>query len=352
MSIKSIKLTYDNCRTSSADYKSVLELKNKNILVTGGTGFVGKWLTEMVCFLNAEYKLKIKLYLLARDTESFKTEVPHLAKNPCVNLIQQDVRHLSELPKDINYVINAAGSPDRREHASRPLNTIETFYKGTQAILDESFRLPGLHKIIHLSSNYIYGSLSSEKIKETDLGTLDCNSINATYAEIKRMCETLCAVCGNQQHLPVIIVRPFSFVGPYQKLDKPWAINNFIRDAIHGGPIKILGNGNTVRSYLYGSDLAFWLLKILVKGKVDTVYNIGSSQSITLKDLADTIRCVVNHKLEIISRASKEVYNATSKSVPDISLLVKHVNVEEKYTLTEALENTVTWNKLVKGAAP
>ena len=101
MSAKAIKLTYDNCHTSSADFNSLQELKNRTILITGGTGFVGKWLTEMVCYLNAEHKLNLKLYLLARDTESFKTEVPHLAKNPCVNLIQQDVRHLSELPKDI-----------------------------------------------------------------------------------------------------------------------------------------------------------------------------------------------------------------------------------------------------------
>ncbi len=348
MSAKANKLTYDNCSKSSTDFKSVLELKGKTILITGGTGFIGKWLTEMVCFINAEHKLNIKLYLLARDTESFKTEVPHLAKNPCVNLIQQDVRHLSEMPKDVNFVINAAGSPDRIEHASKPLSTIDTFYKGTNSILDECFRLPGLHKIIHLSSNFIYGNLNSDKIKETDMGSLDCNSINATYGEIKRMTETLCAVYGNQQHLPITIVRPFSFVGPYQKLEKPWAINNFIRDAIHGGPIKILGNENTQRSYLYGSDMAFWLLKILVKGKTDTVYNIGSAHSISLKELAETIKGLVDKKLEVISRSSKEVYASNSKSIPDISLITKHVQVEETFTLSEALENTIAWNKLLK----
>lgn len=348
MSTKAIKLTYDNCRTSCADYNSLQELKNSTILITGGTGFVGKWLTEMVCYLNTEHKLNIKLYLLARDTESFRTEVPHLAKNPCVNLIQQDVRHLSELPKDINYVINAAGSPDRTEHVSKPLSTIDTFYKGTNSVLEECFRLPSLRKIIHLSSNYIYGILINDKIKETDMGTLDCNSINATYGEIKRMAETLCSVYVNQQHLPITIVRPFAFVGPYQKLEKPWAINNFIRDAIHGGPIKILGNGNTQRSYLYGSDLAFWLLKLLVKGKIDTVYNVGSSNSITIKDLAESVKNIVDKKLEVIERSSKEVYNQTSKAIPDTSLILKDIQVKESYSLTEALEHTINWNKLIK----
>ena len=348
MSAKAIKLTHDNCSKSCVDINSLSELKNKSILITGGTGFVGKWLTEMVCFLNAEKKLNIKLYLLARDTESFKTEVPHLAKNSCINLIQQDVRHLSELPKDVNYVINAAGSPDRMEHASKPLSTIDTFYKGTNSVLEECFRLPGLHKVLHLSSNYIYGNLSKDKVSETDMGTLDCNTINATYAEIKRMTETLCAVYGNQQHLPITVVRPFAFVGPYHKLDKPWAINNFIRDAIHGGPIKILGDENTQRSYLYGSDMAYWLLKLLVKGKIDTVYNLGSANSITLRNLAESVKNIVDKKLDIVARSSKEVYTTHSKSIPDISLITKHAGIQENFTLVESLENTINWNKLMK----
>ena len=348
MSVNAIKLTYNNCATSSVDYKPFLELKNKTIFVAGGTGFVGKWLTEMICFLNAEYKLNIKLILLARNTDSFLSEVPHLAKNSSVHLIQQDVRYLSELAKEINFVINAAGSPDRREHANKPLSTIETFYKGTSSILNECFRLSELRKIIHLSSNFVYGHFYNDKIKETDLGNLDCNSINATYGEVKRMTETLCAVYGNQQQLPITIVRPFSFIGPYQKLDKPWAINNFIRDAIIGGPIKILGDENTRRSYMYGSDLASWLLKLLVTEKTEAVYNIGSSRGVSLKELAETIKGIVDNKIDIIYRSSKDNYNTTPHSIPDISKITKDLNVKECFSLDEALTYTINWNKLIK----
>jgi len=340
-----VKLTFDNCRKSCQDFNSLLELKNKTILVTGGTGFMGKWLAEMVCYLNAEHKLNCKLYLLARDIESFKNEVPHLAKNPCIHLIEHDVRRLGELPKDINYVINAAGSPDRIEHASKPLSTIDTFYKGTSSVLEECFRLPSLYKIIHVSSNYVYGNYNNAKITESDLGTLDCNSINATYGEVKRMAETLCAVYRNQQQLPITIIRPFAFIGPYQKLDKPWAINNFIRDALLGGPIKILGNENTQRSYLYGSDMAYWMLKILIKGSTDSVYNIGSSYSVSLKDLASKISALMEKETEVIIRSSKETYTFTSISVPDLSRLNKEVNVSETFSLEEALTNTIIWNK-------
>ena len=71
MSAKAIKLTYENCGKSSADYSSLAELKNKTILITGGTGFVGKWLTEMVCYLNTEHK--------------FKTGNTHVFKNAQLN---------------------------------------------------------------------------------------------------------------------------------------------------------------------------------------------------------------------------------------------------------------------------
>ena len=68
----------------------------------------------------------------------------------------------------------------------------------------------------------------------------------------------------SELYLPIIIVRPFAFIGPFQSLDKPWAVNNFIRDAILGGPIRILGNELTTKSYMYGSDLAYFILNLLV----------------------------------------------------------------------------------------
>ena len=89
-------------------------------------------------------------------------------------------------------------------------------------------------------------------------------------------------------------------------------------------------------------------MKLLAKGKTDTVYNVGSANSISLKGLAESIKNIVDKKLEVIERSSKEVYNQTSKSTPDLSLIIKDTQVKENYTLTEALEHTVNWNKLMK----
>ena len=95
-----------------------------------------------------------------------------------------------------------------------------------------------------------------EPIAEKSFEGFDPSAFPAAYAEAKRYGESLCTLFRNQFRLPIVNVRPFSFVGPYQSLDAPWAINNFIRDVVMRQPIRIQGDGTAVRSYMYGADMA------------------------------------------------------------------------------------------------
>jgi nucleoside-diphosphate-sugar epimerase len=338
-----------DCRASLSGYIPSLEvLRGQSILVTGGTGFIGKWLTEVISVLNEEESFGIKLYLLARDMEDYRAEVPHLAGLKYVTLIEQDIRNISMLPEDVRWIIHAAGSPDNRTHVSNPLKTIETFYKGTQALLDACLRLPGLNKFVHLSSNTVYGhplQSSPQGIKETEIGISDSNTVNAAYSEAKRMAETVCAIYRNQQKLPVVITRPFSFIGPYQNLEKPWAINNFIRDSILNGPIRILGNENTVRSYLYGSDVACWLLMALAKGKTAATYNIGGDEPISLKELTGKITSNFHNKIDVLVKYSKAYPAHSSISIPDTTAIKKDIGVKQQISFETALKKTIDWYK-------
>ena len=337
-----------DCDKSLAGKQELLnDLRNKSVLVTGGTGFVGKWIAEAISLLNEEHFFNIKLYILARNTEDFKEEVPHLANKPFITLLESDVRNISQLPNDVNFIINAAGSPDSREHITNPLKTLDILYKGTFALLDACLRLPNLTKVLHISSGNIYGQFTGkvDKIKENQLGSFDCNSVNATYSEGKRLSETLCSIYRNQQKLPIVIVRPFSFIGPYQGLEKPWAINNFIRDGLLGGPIRILGNEETVRSYLYGSDMAFWLLSALANGKTGAVYNIGGEEPISLKSLATKIKASFTQKIEILFKYSKQYPATPSILIPDTTAIKTDLCVDQIINFDLALEKTIYWYK-------
>ena len=141
-------------------------------------------------------------------------------------------------------------------------------------------RLNGFKKMLHISSGLVSGvtNASQKEISETQMNGFDCNSSSNIYAEAKRCSESIVSSYMTLYKI-ITIARPFTFIGPYQKIDKPWALNNFIRDAFNGVPIRILGNENTRRSYIYGSDAAVWMLNILLNGKNGTAYNVGGDIS-------------------------------------------------------------------------
>lgn len=346
MKNKQLNIIENDCDEVTSGTVDALEmLRNERVLIIGGTGFVGKWLTELVIFLNDHYKFNVSLSLLSRQPETVYNDLPHLMKRKDVTLIRQDVRNLVEIPSDVSYVIHAAASPDSRTHSSDPIQTISVIVNGTQAVLSASSDHPTLKKILYLSSGLVYGPqpLDLINMNEKYRGAPSCNSITSVYAEAKRCAENLCAAYSSQYKIPVVIIRPFAFIGPYQSLDKPWAINNFLRDGIAGGPIRILTDGETVRSYMYASDMAFWILRILAGGISGVAYNVGSPDSVTLKDLAEKIAIKFTPKTDIKIGTLFADSKYQSRFVPDVSLAKKSLGLDLKVNMDDALKRTLAF---------
>lgn len=324
-------------------------LQGARLLVTGGTGFVGTWLAWTVSVLNDEYGLGIDLRLLSPNATAFATRVPELADRPDVTLVERDVRDLGELSAEVTHVIHAAGTPDSRVHVSDPVRTMSVIADGSKAVLEAVSSLPELRSVLMLSSGLVYGDLppSLERVPETYRSGPECNTIASVYAESKRFAETLSAAYVSQYKLPLVTARPFAFIGPYQLLDKPWAINNFIRDAIHGGPIRILGNPETVRSYMYPADLAVWLLSLLTSGVPGTVYNVGSPNSVTLRELAEAIAGQFAESPEIVWRPVGD--QKASRFVPDVTRAAS-LGLDLTVDLDEALARTIAWHSARAGS--
>jgi len=324
------------------------ELKNEKILITGGTGFMGTWLAEIITFLNDNFNFNTQLFLLSTRASTFRERLPNLAFRPDITLIERDVRNLTDISNEVTWIIHAAASPDSRIHASDPLRTIEVIVDGTDSVLEYATRLPEIKKILNISSGQIYGVQPWELkgIPENFIGGLDCSALNSAYPESKRIAETICSVYRNQQRLPIVNARPFAFIGPYQGLDRPWAINNFIRDSMLGGPIRILGDGQTVRSYMYPSDMAWWLLNILVHGTVGMSYNVGSPESITLQELAEKIACQSPKSPKIIRGISDDKSLRSSRFVPNVDLAENSLGLKITTDLDTAIKRTILWNQL------
>ena len=344
------EIILEDCKSVTSGQISRLEpLKNEKILITGGTGFMGTWLAEIITFLNDTYQFNTQLYLLSTHAHSYREKVPHLATRRDITLIERDIRNLKDLPEDVSWIIHAAANPDSRAHASDPLRTVEVIVDGTDAVLEYASRLPEVKKILNISSGQIYGAQPRDLggIPENFVGGLDCSAFNAAYPESKRIAETICSIYRNQQRLPIVNARPFAFIGPWQGLDRPWAINNFIRDAILGGPIRILGDGQTVRSYMYPSDMAWWLLNILVRGKTGMNYNVGSPEAITLQDLAEKIAGQFPKPPKIRSGLSKDTSLNVSRFVPSVDLAIKTLDLKITTNLDTAIKRTILWNQMV-----
>lgn len=348
MRLDALNLVRRDCEQIAADISGVEVLRNEHLLITGGTGFVGTWLAELITFLNDQYGLEIKLTLLSIRANDFRNKAPHLAFRPDVTLVQQDVRNIVDIPKEVGWIIHAAGNPDNRQHASDPLQVIRVIAQGTTAVLEAATRLPDLKKFLNISSGLVYGPQPWDLtgLSEDSFSGLDCALVSAAYTEGKRFGETLCATYRNQHRLPVVNTRPFAFLGPYQYLDRPWAINNFINDCLRGGPIRIQGDGETIRSYMYASDMAWWLLNMLVQGVVGKSYNVGSSQEITLAQLAEKVASNFPIRPKIILGASSDRNLRRSKFVPDVSLAKNTLKLRVTVDLETAIQRTIQWNQI------
>jgi len=314
------------------------KLKNSHILVTGGTGFVGKWILEAIVFLNDNFKFNITLYLLARNRNSFIDQKINNRKD--IIFIKNDIRSIKELPQDIDYIIHAAATPDNKEHMSNPVETMDVISQGTKQLLDSALALNNLKKILNISSGQVYGTLNSSHIAENDIGNLDMSSIKSIYPEAKRYSETLSLAYKSLYKLPIVQVRPFAFIGPHMEFNKPWAVNNFIYDAIKFKKIKILGNGKPIRSYMYPTDMAWWILNMLVHERNGVAYNLGSHEGISLENLALKIKNLLGNdiKIDILNMNNEE-----SSFVPDLALVKNELNLNIKVQIDKALDNTIKW---------
>ncbi|MFZ2456926.1 MAG: NAD-dependent epimerase/dehydratase family protein [Candidatus Altiarchaeia archaeon] len=341
-----------DCKEATQDTAPLLaNLKNETILVTGGTGFMGTWLTEVLAYLNDNQGFNTKIILLSQNAYNFSLKAPHLATRKDVSLIEKDVRNLMEIPEEVSYIIHAAANPDNRLHSSDPIKVMSVISKGTESVLSAATRLPNIKKMLNISSGLIYGPqpLELEKMSEEYRGVSDCSSITSIYPEAKRYGESLCTAYRSQFKLPIVTARPFAFIGPYQLLDKPWAINNFIRDSLIGGPIRILGDKETVRSYMYASDMAVWILRILANGKPGLTYNVGSPHAITLKELAEKIAQNYPSPPKIVSDEQTRGGAKRSRFIPDTSLGEKTLGLTQKVDIDEAIRCTIMWNKSFYG---
>lgn len=321
------------------------ELSGARIFITGGTGFFGTWLLETLLCADRAYDLGVEAVVLTRDPTAFLERNPHLAEAHKLSFRQGDVRTF-ELPSGtFSHVIHAATQASVTLNRKQPELMRDVIVSGTRRALDLALR-SGARRFLLASSGAVYGRQRPDIafVGEDDLGLAAPLETPDAYAEGKREAESLCRQAA-QERLTATIARGFAFVGPHLPLGSHFAIGNFIRDALRGGPIDIRGDGTPYRSYLYASDLAVWLWTILLKGAGGRAYNVGSERRITVGELARLVAAEISPGAEVRIAEQPVPGRPPEQYVPSTARARSELGLTETVCLESALRRTASWVK-------
>jgi len=268
-------------------------LRGASLFISGGTGFFGTWLLEAMLAANRAHSLGCRVLVLSRNRTRFAEKAPHLAADPVVSLLAGDVRNFAFPEGPVTHVIHAATESTSNLNASDPQEMFDVCVEGTRRMLALA-REKRAARFLFTSSGAVYGRQPPDlsHTPEDFLGGPNPLDGRNAYAEGKRAAELLCGIAAGssaEAALHVSIARCFAFVGPHLPLDAHFAIGNFIRDCLAGGPIRIGGDGTPFRSYLYAADLVEWLFTILLRGEAGRAYNVGSEEAVSIQQLADRV---------------------------------------------------------------
>ena len=319
-------------------------LRGARFLITGGTGFMGCWLLESLLHANQKFDLGLHAVVLTRDPSAFARKAPHLAASPALQFVQGDVLHLPDFEGEFTHLIHGATDASTQLVAENPHLMFETIVSGTQQVLEFARHMKVDHALF-LSSGAVYGRQPAdlERMPETWFGGPECANATAAYAEGKRAAETLCAIFAQQHGVPISMARCFAFVGPHLPLDAHFAIGNFIRDALAGGPIQVRGDGSPLRSYLYASDLTVWLWHLLLRGNPGMAYNVGSEDAISIAELATEVSQVLGG-VEVHTHGQADPTRLPERYVPSTERIRSTLGLAQTIPLREGIRRTAAWH--------
>ena len=319
-------------------------LRGQRLLLTGGTGFIGKWLLATFLEANRRFDLSAEVVLLSRNPSSFLDEFPELRNATGVIWVSADVRDLTpEAVGHCSFAVHAATDVAASSDAGEILDTCIT---GTRRVLEALSTGHENIRLLLLSSGAVYGRMTAgiQVIPEEWAGAPDPLSTSSAYGEGKRVSELMAVMAAaGRPGLEVAIARCFAFVGPYLPLDKHFAIGNFINSAMQNEDLFIEGDGTPLRSYLYAADLAWWLWTMLFDAPNGRAFNVGGTESLSISALANRVNNALLGSGEVRLGQPPLLGSAPQSYVPATRRIAEELNLKQVVDLDEAIRRTARW---------
>jgi UDP-glucose 4-epimerase len=278
----------------------------RKALVTGGAGFIGSHLCELL--LGAGWEV----YALDDLSTGSLQNVQHLAERRDFHLVVESVLSpavVNELVHKCDVVYHLAAAVGVRLIVEQPVHTLVTNLEGTEVVLDHCNRFG--KRVLVASTSEVYGNSRAEDplVETADRTYGPTTARRWAYADSKAMDEFLALAYHQERGLDCVIVRLFNTVGPRQSGQYGMVIPRFVERALAGAPLEIHGDGTQTRCFCHVADTIRALEGLMEDPETSgEIYNIGSQDRISILDLAEKVRAATGSGSELAFVPYDQVY--------------------------------------------
>ncbi len=315
------------------------------ILITGGAGFIGSHLSDAYIARGDEVFVIDDL-----STGSFEN-IQHLKNHPRFHYTIDNVQNLpilAELVDQCDVIFHLAAAVGVKLIVESPVRTIETNVRGTEAVLGLANKKK--KKVLVASTSEVYGL--SDQVPFREDGNLVMGATTKgrwSYACSKAIDEFLALAYWREKKLPCIVVRLFNTVGPRQTGQYGMVIPNFVKQALAGRPLTVFGDGSQTRCFGFVGDVVQALVKLMDSpDAVGHVYNIGSTEELSILQLAERIKVLTASASEIVfipyTEAYEEGFEDMPRRVPSVEKLDALIGYKPDTTLDDILRTVIDFH--------
>ena len=326
----------------------------KNALITGGAGFIGSHL----CGKLLERGWKVRA--IDNLSTSRLRNIKQYLKDPKFKFYEDTIANKSlmrRLIKQSDLIFHLAAAVGVKYILEHPLTSIVTNVKGTENVLEMASQY-GI-KVIVASTSEVYGKhpLACKPFKEDDDRVMGPTSVSRWgYAEAKAIDEFLALAYFKENKLPVVIVRFFNVVGPVQLGVYGMVLPRLIQQALNNKPLTVYGDGQQLRSFTYIDDVIYALIALAEEKRAEgEIFNIGSYQTISIKDLAAKIKRKTHLKKPIKYISFRKAFGKRARDfedmscrIPDLSKIEKMIKYRPAHDIDDIIDRTLLYAKKEK----
>lgn len=319
-----------------AELEVLNKLAGKKILITGSTGMIASYMIKVLLKYNEMHKSnKCKIIAVCRNLKKVKEVFGEDFASKDIEFVYGDVCELTEIKSEIDIIIHAASNTAPEIYKSNPVDTYLANTVGTNRMLEIALKKK-TECFLYLSSASVYGNVTSNILREDNVGIIAFYDHKNSYSESKRMGENMCMSYYAQYGLPIKIVRPFHMYGPGMSKINGNMFAEFISKIENNQNIILKSRGTKFRNFTYLRDSIFQMFYVLCLGKEGEIYNIGNTDATsTVKDFAQSmLDSVPERKLIIEYHLGEQVIPSNSNDmIPGLSKIESLMSKEENVFL-------------------